>query len=129
MINAAVVRGIPSAMNWSTMIQDWDAWLRAANRPKTTRGLRMAHLRRFARDHADPGMVTTLDLATWLGSHGWAAETMRAYRASLRSFFSYAVAVGLLPADPAAALPAIRPPVHPGEAGAGRRLAGRAADG
>ena len=86
--------------------------MRAAHRPHTTIKLRGYQLRRFARQHPDrgPWELKLDDLVDWLGAHDWAAETRRSYRASLRTFYAWAVLAGHLDRSPAALLPAIRPP-------------------
>lgn len=86
--------------------------MRAAHRPDTTVKLRLYQLSRFAADHPnrDPWSLTLTDLADWLGNHQWKAETMRSYRASLRTFYAWAVLVGYTDRSPAAMLPTIRPP-------------------
>lgn len=96
---------------WERQIADWETYLRAANRPATTRSLRTYHLRRLASDHRghDPLELTFADLITWLADHDWAAETRRSYRASLRQFYGWAHATGRIATNPAFALPAITP--------------------
>jgi integrase len=86
--------------------------MRAAHRPDTTIKLRSYQLRRIAIDHNDrsPWELTAADLAAWLGAHQWKPETMRSYRASLRTFYGWAVLLGHVDSSPAALLPAIRPP-------------------
>lgn len=97
---------------WHTAITAWEMFMRAASRPDTTIYLRTYHLRRLAIDHADrqPWSIGLDDLLTWLAMHTWAVETRRAYRASVRSFYSWAVLAGHMTASPAALLPPIRPP-------------------
>lgn len=98
---------------WSQVIGEWERWMRAAHRPDTTIKLRTYHLRRLASAYPDQGpwSLTLTDLADWLGSHDhWAAETMRSYRASLRSFYDWGVRAGRIDLSPAALLPGVRPP-------------------
>lgn len=97
---------------WSADIQDYESELIAGNLTAQTRALRVYHLRRFAADHPTTplGMITRTDLIAWLAAHDWSAETRRSYRASLRRFFAWAHACGRIAVDPAATLPAIRPP-------------------
>lgn len=94
------------------MIDEWARWMRAAHRPSTTIKLRIYQLRRFAADHVDrcPCSLELSDLADWLGAHDWKAETMRSYRAALRSFYEWALIIGHVDVSPAARLPAIRLP-------------------
>lgn len=86
--------------------------MRAGHRPNTTIRLRTYQLRRCAADHPDRGPfdLTLAELADWLAAHDWAPETMRSYRASLRTFYAWAVIAGHIERSPAALLPAIRPP-------------------
>lgn len=97
---------------WGQAVSDWDADLRAAHRPVTTRGLRIYHLRRLGHDHPHrtPWDLGRADLVQWLGGRAWAAETRRSYRASIRLFYRWAHATGRTPVDPAHTLPAIRVP-------------------
>lgn len=97
---------------WSTMIGDWQDWMRAANTPDTTQGLRVYQLRRFAADHPRPAHANTEQMVRWLAGHGWAAETMRSYRSALRSFYAWALATRRLDHDPARLLPPIRATQH-----------------
>lgn len=97
---------------WSQASLDWARWMRAAHRPDTTIKLRTYQLHRFAECHPDraPWSLTLADLADWLGNHEWKAETMRSYRACLRSFYAWGVLVGHIDDSPAKLLPAVRPP-------------------
>jgi integrase len=89
------------------MLKAWSLWMRASGKPESTIYLRCYHLRRFAKAHPDPFVLEVGDLATWLGGHGWGNETLRSYRASLRAFYSWAIAAGLCTTSPAALLPAV----------------------
>ncbi|MFW0790109.1 tyrosine-type recombinase/integrase [Gordonia sp. CPCC 205333] len=99
-------------MIWNTWFVRFEAELSAGSLSGETRRLRSYHLRRFAYDHPDlpPGEVTRDLCVSWLAGHQWSAETTRSYRASLRRFFAWAYASGLIAADPTATLPTIRPP-------------------
>jgi integrase len=90
----------------------WLLWLESSRKPATTLYLRGYHLRRFSQHHRDrsPWEITDDDAARWLTSFDWAVETTRSYLASLRSFYSWAHAKGLILANPIALLPAITPP-------------------
>lgn len=98
--------------SWRRQIEAWEQYLRAANRPATTRGLRTYHLRRLATDHRriGPFDVTFDDLIAWLAERSWSAETRRSYRASLRQFYRWAHATGRIGVDPAYELPTIAVP-------------------
>lgn len=92
-------------------IAAWGNWLRAAGRPESTIGLRTYHVRRVMRDlGTTPWAVGTEDLVIYLAGQNWAAETRRAYRASLRSFYEWGITSGRTGSSPAALLPTITPP-------------------
>jgi integrase len=109
-IISAMTTIVPSS--WVAPLDQWEAWMRAAARPTTTIYLRHYQLRRLARELgvADPWAVTTDDLVAWLGGHGWAPETIRSYRAALKTFYSWAHVTGQILADPAGLLPAVATP-------------------
>lgn len=95
----------------NSALEAWQTWLRAAGRPPTTIGLRTYHVRRvFSEIDSDPWSVTTEQLVTYLAGKGWAAETRRSYRASLRSFYAWAQATGRRSDSPAHLLPPIKVP-------------------
>lgn len=81
----------------------WIGWLRAGGAPRTTIDLRQYQLGRVARAHANqnPWELQVSDLSEWLSSHQWSRETLRSYRAALRSFYGWAHAIGLTDHDPA----------------------------
>lgn len=58
-----------------------------------------------------PWEVTTADLMDWTGGRSWARETRRGVRASLRSFYAWALSAGKVPESPAAGLPRVKPAV------------------
>ena len=98
---------------WDGPLEQWGAWLRAADRPATTRYLRGYQMRRFATEHGGhPWDVTTDDLVAWLGGQEWATETRRSYRAALRSFFGWAHTSGRMNHNPAGLLPPIKAPTR-----------------
>lgn len=86
--------------------------MRAAARPNTTIYLRNYQLRRVARELGvtDPWQVTNDDLISWLGGHSWAPETIRGYRAALRTFYGWAHVTGQIGSNPAALLPSVAVP-------------------
>lgn len=89
----------------------WDEYQRAAGNPASTRDLRAYHLRRVARGvSSGPATVTTAELVGFLARPGWAPETRRSFRATLRAFFRWYVAAGHRADDPAAALPPVKVP-------------------
>lgn len=94
---------------WKAPLAGFDAELRAAGRPHTTRAMRHYQLKRFAADHPDtaPSAIGREDLITWLGSRTWAPETRRAYRSALTTFYRWMHATGQVTEDPAAKLPKV----------------------
>lgn len=97
--------------SWGQAINDWQTFLLASGVPESTLGQRVYHLSRFAQEiGVGPFVVTFGVLAEWMASHDWAPNTRRSYRASLRAFYSWAMATGLTDHSPAALLPAIRVP-------------------
>lgn len=99
------------SQEWLTEIADWEIYMRAAGRPETTIYLRTYHVRRFAAEHVGrgPWEMTLGDLTCWLGLRRWGVETLRAYRASLRSFYEFGVLANHLEISPARLLPPVRP--------------------
>lgn len=92
-------------------ITAWARWMRAAGRPESTIGLRTYHVRRVMRDvDVDPWTLTTDSLVDYLAGTGWAPETRRSYRASLRGFYAWARATGRRVDSPADLIPPIRLP-------------------
>lgn len=99
-------------MSWHLSIEEYLTWLAAAGTAASTIKLRRSYLHRLRRAYPDlrPGEVTTDDLAAWLAKPEWSAETRKSARASLRSFYRWAVTTERLDRSPAAALPAVRVP-------------------
>lgn len=97
---------------WKPLLDGFDAELRAAGRRPGTREMRHYQLRRFASENRDTPLheFTREKLIAWLGSRDWSAETLRAYRAALVTFFRWAHAAGHVPDNPAADLPKVNPP-------------------
>ena len=99
---------VPAA--WRAPISDWCGWLRAGGRSEETIRTRSDHLRRAARAlRGGPWSVTEAQLVGWVGGEDWRRETRRSVYASLRSFWSWAVATGRCDVSPAAALPSVKP--------------------
>ncbi|WP_158217841.1 tyrosine-type recombinase/integrase [Dietzia alimentaria] len=97
---------------WRDTLARFDAELRAAGRPRSTRDMRSYQLRRFAADHptTPPPEITREHLISWLGSRDWAPETRRAYRAALTTLFRWLHATGQVDIDPASSLPTVTVP-------------------
>jgi len=109
-VGGRLVKNEPPAA-WRQPLQQFRRYLRSAGRPDTTITTRTDQLVHAARTLgiASPWDVTPDDLIDWLGTRGWARETVRARRSALRSFYAWAVAVGHVQASPAVALPVVRP--------------------
>ncbi|WP_280393347.1 tyrosine-type recombinase/integrase [Nocardia wallacei] len=102
--------------SWLKLLTKYEEVMRSVGRPKSTRYIRCYHIRRFASQHKKlrPENVCEDHLIRWMASHDWAPETRRSWRSSLRCFFSWAHARGLIPADPSLALaPVATPPPQP----------------
>ena len=99
-------------MRWNAAIDGWSTWARAGDASDQTMRLRLHYLHRLAdlyRDQ-DPLMLTTDHLAAFLARPGWAPETRKSARASVRALYRWAHATGRIPADPSWPLPAVRVP-------------------
>lgn len=97
--------------SWDRLLTAWQCYMRASGSPATTTALRAYHLSRLARSFpAGPQSVTFPALVDWLASHDWKPNTRRAYRASLRSFWSWLMATGWATDSPAHLLPPVRVP-------------------
>ncbi len=88
----------------------WCEWLRAAGAPETTISLRRYYVTRLWQTYPDLLGVGVDDLARWMGSAQWNANTKKSARSSLRSFYAWAKATGRIEVSPAALLPAVRIP-------------------
>lgn len=92
---------------WEAALEEFVAWGRAGGRSEGTLGVRRWWLSRLAEVSADPWGVSTQQLATWLGNPDWSAETKRAARASVRSFYRWAVLNGRVSVSPAETLDSV----------------------
>lgn len=100
-----------TGMGWEHAIVKWRDYMTAAGKPETTIGLRCYHLERLAREVGRTPRSVTLDhLTTWLAGKDWAPNTRRSYRASLRAFYAWALATGLVQTSPAHLLPTVTVP-------------------
>lgn len=93
---------------WRQPLADWQTWLKGAARTDATVRTRCDHLTNLAHLHADPWAVTEGDLARWLSRSDWSPATKRTKRASVRSFYAWAVRAGHRATNPAADLDPIR---------------------
>lgn len=103
-----------SGMNtWETYLNRWDDYLVSAAAPQATRDQRRYHLERFIREIgvASPAEVTFDLLVQWFaGQKNWKPNTKRAYRGSLRAFYSWALAAGVVTTSVAHQLPPVKVP-------------------
>ncbi len=92
-----------SSDQWRDAIRSWTDWYAAGGAPQTTIELRTYQLTRLAKHlpDRDPWTITTDELAAWMAEHRWSRETLRSYRAALRTFYGWAHAAGLVDSDPA----------------------------
>jgi integrase len=95
---------------WEPAVTAWRTEMRAAGRSPASIRLVSHYVRDFARTCPTPQEATRRDLVTYLSRDSWSPETRKGARTSVRAFFGWALAEGLLEADPAATLPRIRIP-------------------
>lgn len=95
---------------WIPELAAFRSYLRANGQPETTVRVRLAQLRRFARDNASlpPLEATFDDLVEWMGGKRWSPETRRAHRSALRTFYGWALDTDRIQVSPAAKLPVVR---------------------
>lgn len=89
----------------------WEEWMCSWGASPSTRSKRRAVGLLVARQHPDPVLVTTADLARFLGSPSFSAWTRRTYFGHLRALFGWLTQAGVIAADPTAGL---RRPASPG---------------
>lgn len=99
-----------TTVEWAGLLDRWAAWMLAGNTSPETVKLRRYHVGRIAQDLPDVARVSTDDLMDWLNGKDWKPNTKRAYRASFRAFWGWAVKTGRLPYSPAHDLPQIKIP-------------------
>lgn len=95
---------------WSRALEDYETALRAAGRAVGTIRLHRYYLTLLRERHPSPWQISTTQLRELLGGHIWAPETRKSARGVFRSFYRWAHGVGLVEADPAAALATVRVP-------------------
>lgn len=99
------------AMKHSDDIAQWARWMTAANNRPDTIEQRVYHVRRMLREtRGDPWSMSSEDLVDWLGSKTWKPNTLRAYRASLRAFYTWGQGLGRRPDNPALLIPRVQVP-------------------
>jgi integrase len=106
-----IVDQMSAEQQWGAAITLWLVALRAAGRPETTLGLRGYQLRRLSAAllPLGPFRVSSDDLIEWVSGQDWSNETRRSWRSAIRGFYRWAHGVGYVDADPALALPSIKP--------------------
>lgn len=98
-------------MTWGTELAAWRKHLISAGTATETIKLRIYHLERVAAElKGRPDTVTLERLVDWLAAQEWAPNTRRTYRASLRSFYSWALVTGRVKSSPAHLLPSVKVP-------------------
>jgi integrase/recombinase XerC len=97
---------------WGRALERYETGLRAANRSPGTVRLHRHYLAQLRARHRSPWQVTTHQLRELLATPGWGAETRKSARTVFRGFYKWALLEGLVEADPAVPLPAIK--VFPG---------------
>jgi len=103
-----------SDVSWVEALGGWSTALRAAGRAPGTVRVRVSYVERFALEvGVGPWAVTGDDVAAWLARGGWAPETRKSARASVRSFYGWAVDTGRLEHSPAERAPSVRVPPAP----------------
>jgi site-specific recombinase XerC len=92
-----------------TAFPEYAAWLRAGNLSPGTITLRLHHLDLFTRTH-DLDTATPEVIIGWLDNPGWKPATKLSARASLRSYYRWALESGRLTEDPTVKTRAIKMP-------------------
>ncbi len=99
---------IPDA--WREPIDRWLDHLTSTGATRQSIKTRRDHARRIARALGDsPSAATGARLIAWAARQQWARETRRSVYNSARGLFGHMCAGGLIDANPAAELPAVRP--------------------
>lgn len=94
-------------------LDDWAETLQRQGKSQGTIDQRLGHIRRMIEAGVDPEKATSEALADYLLSHdAWAPEYRRKIADSLRSFFTWAHATGILSMNPTDQLPQIRRPSY-----------------
>ena len=100
-----------SLSSWSTEVANFVAHMGAAGLSRGTIQIRVYHLTRIAAElGGSPATLSVERLTAWLHGQRWEPNTRRAYRGTLRAFYSWAVAMGHVPLSPAHQLPSVRIP-------------------
>lgn len=99
-------------VSWNELLALYAVAQVAAGRAAGTVRLHRHYLSALALAHGHrwPCRVTTTHLVAFLGVEHWAPETRKSARAAVRGFYRWAHGTGVLPDDPAEALPSVRVP-------------------
>lgn len=105
-------RGFSLPPSWEDAISEWSLWLRISGKRDATIRLRRDHVRSIARRSrtSHPGEVTLSLLVTLCSERPWSPEHRKGVRASLVSFYEWAVQHEVVGDNPAARLPKVKPP-------------------
>lgn len=94
--------------SWTQPIREYDEWLRAAGRPRSTRYQRSYRLRALAVAlGGDPWSVTLEQLLEYQSNEDWGAHYRRSVRSAVRAFYDWAVATERIERSPARLLPVV----------------------
>ena len=97
--------------SWATEIRAWERAARGAGRRDGTIRLRTYYLELFADEAGtDPYDTTPDDISEWLADPHWQPETRKSARASLCTFYKWAVETERTDYDPARVTGSIRVP-------------------
>ena len=101
-------------MEWQVAMRGYLTYLAASGASAATIRLRRHYIVAFARTTTAPFNVDALDLTSFLATSGWAPETRKSARASLRAFYGWALTCGHINVNPATSLPTVTvPPGQP----------------
>lgn len=99
-------------MAWEKALRGYAQWQTAAGQAVSTRRLRCGYIRRLAAEVGDsPWEVRPEQLIAFLAMESWAPETRKSARASIRSFYGWALESGYVGTDPSTRLPRVRIPL------------------
>lgn len=97
--------------HWAREVAAFVAYMGAAGLSSNTIQMRVYHLSRVAAElGGSPASLTVDRLTAWLAAQSWQPNTRRAYRGSLRAFYSWSMAMGRVDLSPAHQLPSVRVP-------------------
>lgn len=104
--------GASISQQWEDAINGWTVWLRVAGRREGTIKLRRDHVRSIARrSHTNsPSELTINTIIGLCSAQKWSNEHRKGVRASLISFYQWAILNGVCESNPAALLPSVPPP-------------------